>query len=65
MKLHPGQLVLIDHHGVRVARVQFVLGDTAHLELQGQFFHTMPVEIPVDEVMPYQGQEPNSAGLVK
>lgn len=65
MKLHPGQLVLINDHGVRVARVQFVLGDTAHLELQGQFFHTMPVEVPVDEVMRYDGQEPNYAGFVK
>jgi len=65
MKLHPGQLVLIDDHGVRVARVRFVHGDTAHVELQGQFFHTMPVEVPVDKVMRYDGQEPDSAGFVK
>ena len=36
MKLYHGQLVLIDDHGIRVARVQYVNGDTAHLHLQGQ-----------------------------
>lgn len=65
MKLETGQLVLIDHHGLRVARVRFVQGDTAYLELQGHFLHTMPVQVPVDEVRPYRGQEPDYAGRVK
>ncbi len=65
MKLEPHQLVLIDHHGLRVARVRFVQGDTAYLELQGHFLHTMPVDVPVDEVRRYDGQEPDYAGFVK